>query len=128
MGQKVNPKSLRLGIIESWHSKWYADGREYAKKFHADIQLKKFLREKLKSAGVVKIEIPTLGNGIETELIDEISKAVIGERNPSIYGSDSRWHSSIYPIYQAERVIKGGFYSQDVVLSIVRPLFRFMRR
>ena len=57
MGQKVNPTSLRIGIIKSWHSKWYADKKDYAKKFHADLELNKFLRKKLKNAGVVKIEI-----------------------------------------------------------------------
>lgn len=57
MGQKVNPKSLRIGVTNSWSSKWFAGKKDYAKKFHADLELKKFLREKLKSAGVVTIEI-----------------------------------------------------------------------
>ncbi len=57
MGQKVNPKSLRIGIITSWHSKWFASRKNYAKKFHADLELKKVIRDKLKSAGITKIEI-----------------------------------------------------------------------
>lgn len=57
MGQKVNPKSLRIGVTNSWSSKWFANKKDYAKKFHADLALKKFLREKLKPAGVVTIEI-----------------------------------------------------------------------
>ena len=57
MGQKVNPKSLRLGVTTTWSSKWFADKKDFAKKFHADLKLKKFLRIKLKQAGVVNIEI-----------------------------------------------------------------------
>lgn len=57
MGQKVNPKSLRIGIIKTWDSKWYADKKNFAKKFHADLALKKFISEKLKNAGITKIEV-----------------------------------------------------------------------
>jgi small subunit ribosomal protein S3 len=57
MGQKVNPKSLRLGIIGTWDSKWYADKKNYSKLFHQDLALKEVIHEKLKSAGVTKIEI-----------------------------------------------------------------------
>ncbi len=57
MGQKVNPKSLRIGIINTWSSKWFANKKDYAKKLHADRELRTFLRDKLKTAGIVKIEI-----------------------------------------------------------------------
>lgn len=57
MGQKVNPKSLRLGIIETWDSKWFANRKNFAKYLHDDIALKKAIHEKLKTAGVTKIEI-----------------------------------------------------------------------
>jgi small subunit ribosomal protein S3 len=57
MGQKVNPKSLRIGIIKTWDSKWFATRKNYAKRFHADLALKEFVNKKLKSAGIIKIEI-----------------------------------------------------------------------
>ena len=57
MGQKVNPKSLRLGIINTWDSKWFATRRDFAKLFHEDLELKKVIRERLKNAAVTKIEI-----------------------------------------------------------------------
>lgn len=57
MGQKVNPKSLRIGIINTWDSKWFANKRDFAKLFHEDLQLKKVIRERLKNAAVMKIEI-----------------------------------------------------------------------
>ena len=37
MGQKVNPTGLRMGINQSWRSKWYVDPREYAATLHEDL-------------------------------------------------------------------------------------------
>lgn len=56
MGKKVSPISLRMGITRSWDSKWYA-GRDFKKKFLEDLEIRKFLEVKLKSAGIAKIEI-----------------------------------------------------------------------
>ncbi len=57
MGQKVNPKSLRLGIIQTWDSKWFANKRDFAKYLHADLELKKVIRERLKNAAVTRVEV-----------------------------------------------------------------------
>jgi small subunit ribosomal protein S3 len=57
MGQKVNPTSLRIGIIKTWDSRWFAARKNYAKRFHADLALRKFINNKLQSAGVIRIEI-----------------------------------------------------------------------
>lgn len=57
MGQKVNPIGLRLGINKTWDSRWFAAGDNYAKRLHEDLKLRKYLKEKLNSAGVSKIII-----------------------------------------------------------------------
>ncbi|MFN7454769.1 MAG: 30S ribosomal protein S3 [Pseudobdellovibrionaceae bacterium] len=57
MGQKVNPVGLRLGVIRTWDSRWYAKGQMYFENLHEDIKLRNYLRKKLKHAGVAKIEI-----------------------------------------------------------------------
>lgn len=57
MGQKVNPKSLRIGIINTWDSKWFANKRDFAKLFHADLELKRLIKERLKNAAITHIEI-----------------------------------------------------------------------
>ncbi len=57
MGQKVNPNSLRLGIITTWDSKWYANKRDFSKLFLADIELRKAINERLATADVTKVEI-----------------------------------------------------------------------
>ena len=56
MGQKVNPHGLRVGVIKDWDSKWYADA-EFADYLVEDYNIRKYLKKKLYSAGVSKIEI-----------------------------------------------------------------------
>lgn len=84
MGQKVNPKSLRIGIIKSWHSKWYAEGKDYAKKFHADLELRKFLRKKLKNAGIVKIEIERSAKKVVVNISASKPGLIIGRQGVAI--------------------------------------------
>lgn len=57
MGQKVNPKSLRIGIINTWDAKWFAPRRDFAKLLHEDLQLKKVIRGRLKNAAITNIDI-----------------------------------------------------------------------
>ena len=56
MGQKVNPHGLRVGIIKDWDSRWYAE-KDFADNLVEDYNIRKFLKKKLYSAGVSKIEI-----------------------------------------------------------------------
>lgn len=57
MGQKVNPKVIRLGITHDWDSKWYAGKANYSKLFHQDLAVEKLIKTKLEADGVSKIEI-----------------------------------------------------------------------
>ena len=56
MGQKVNPLGFRLGVIRTWDSRWYAKGKQYEVNFREDYKLRKFIKDKLKHAGVAKID------------------------------------------------------------------------
>ena len=48
MGQKVHPTGIRLGIASDWRSKWYAEGKDYAEFLHKDLEVRAFLKKKLK--------------------------------------------------------------------------------
>jgi small subunit ribosomal protein S3 len=56
MGQKVNPNGMRLGINKTWESRWYSK-KDYAKYLHEDIAMRNYLRHRLKSGEVAKLEI-----------------------------------------------------------------------
>ena len=55
MGQKVNPNGMRIGIVKTWDAKWYAD-KDYAANLHEDIKIRDYLKKKLLTAGISKIE------------------------------------------------------------------------
>ena len=55
MGQKVNPHGMRVGIIKDWNSKWYAEA-DFSDNLVEDYNIRKFLKKKLYSAGVSKID------------------------------------------------------------------------
>ena len=57
MGQKVNPVGLRLGINRTWDSRWYADSADYGRLLHEDLKIEKYIRQRLKQAGISKVII-----------------------------------------------------------------------
>lgn len=57
MGQKVNPFGFRLGPLYTWKSRWFADDNTYQEFVLQDFKLRKFLKERLKLAGINQVEI-----------------------------------------------------------------------
>ncbi|MDR1834765.1 MAG: 30S ribosomal protein S3 [Fusobacteriaceae bacterium] len=57
MGQKVDPRVMRLGITRTWDSNWYADKKEYANFFHEDIKIRDCVKKAYYHAGISKIKI-----------------------------------------------------------------------
>ena len=78
MGQKVNPKGLRLGIIRDWESKWYAD-KEYADYLLEDLEVRKYIENKLKDAAVSTIEIERAANRLNITVHTAKPGMVIGK-------------------------------------------------
>jgi small subunit ribosomal protein S3 len=62
MGQKVNPHGIRVGVIKDWDSKWYADKKNFGDTLVEDYNIRKFLKTRLYTAGVSKIEIERAAN------------------------------------------------------------------
>jgi len=78
VGQKVHPKSLRLGIIQSWESTWIADPKNYAKNVKEDSQIRSFLKKKLKAAAVSRIEIDRKAQRLIVRIITGRPGMVVG--------------------------------------------------
>lgn len=57
MGQKVHPTGIRLGISKDWFSTWYAGTRQYADNLLQDMRIRDFLKKRLSSASVSRIQI-----------------------------------------------------------------------
>jgi small subunit ribosomal protein S3 len=83
LGQKVNPIGLRLGIVKTWDSKWYAD-KEYAKYVYEDFRVRKFLKKKLYHAGISKIEIERFAKQIRIRVFASRPGIIIGKKGSEI--------------------------------------------
>jgi small subunit ribosomal protein S3 len=83
LGQKVNPIGLRLGIIRSWDSRWFAK-KEYANLVQEDSKIRKFLKEKLYHAGVSRIEIARAADRARIRIHTARPGIVIGKKGSEI--------------------------------------------
>ena len=83
MGQKVHPIGLRLGIIRSWDSKWFAK-KEYANLVYEDAEILKFLKEKLYHAGISRIEIARAADRARIRIHTARPGIVIGKKGAEI--------------------------------------------
>lgn len=84
MGQKVNPIGLRVGVIRTWDSRWYAKGNQYAENLHEDFKLRKYLQEKLKHAGVARIEMERAAKKVKIIISTARPGVVIGKKGAGI--------------------------------------------
>jgi len=103
MGQKVNPIGLRLGINQTWDSRWYADDT-YADVVHEDLKIREFLRKRLAQAGVSRIVIERPAKKARITIHTARPGVVIGKKGADI---------------EKLRLELGKITSSDVHLNIV---------
>lgn len=78
MGQKVHPKGLRLGIVKDWDGKWFANKKNFAGLLHEDVKIRKFIKGKLFTAGVPRIQIERAANRVRISIFAARPGIVIG--------------------------------------------------
>ena len=83
MGQKVNPHGLRVGVIKDWNSKWYAEA-DFADNLVEDNKIRTYLKKKLYSAGVSKIEIERASGRVKVIIYTAKPGVVIGKGGAEI--------------------------------------------
>ena len=83
MGQKVNPHGIRVGVIKDWNSRWYADDK-FADYLVEDHEIRKYLKKKLYSAGVSKIEIERAADRVKVIVFTAKPGVVIGKGGAEI--------------------------------------------
>lgn len=84
MGQKVNPKGLRLGIIRTWDSNWFANKHQYKKLLHEDIEIRKFTKEHFVEGYIAKVEILRDANKTSLVLYTSRPGSIIGRQGEGI--------------------------------------------
>ena len=83
MGQKTHPKLFRLGVIETWDSKWFAR-HDYPKLLHEDFRITSFLKKRLYHAGISRIEIERAANKAKINIHTARPGIVIGKKGAEI--------------------------------------------
>ncbi|WP_297519807.1 30S ribosomal protein S3 [uncultured Clostridium sp.] len=84
MGQKVNPHGLRVGIIQGWDAKWYADKKNFADNLVEDQTIRKFVKKELYTAGISKIEIERAAKRLKLNIYTAKPGVVIGKGGSGI--------------------------------------------
>ncbi len=84
MGQKVNPHGLRVGIIKDWDSRWYAEDHMFGDSLVEDYKIREYLKKKLFSAGIAKLEIEKKANTIKISIHTAKPGIIIGKKGEDI--------------------------------------------
>lgn len=77
MGQKVNPKGFRVGVIRDWDSRWYAR-KEYSDYLLEDYKIRKYLKQKLYASGISRVEIERAAGRVKVNIFTAKPGIVIG--------------------------------------------------
>jgi len=103
LGQKVHPKGLRLGIIKDWDGKWFSK-KNYAENIYQDYQIRNFLRDQLKHAGISTIEIERIADRVRISIHCARPGIVIGRKGVEVANLKNRM----------QKIVKG-----DLQLKII---------
>ncbi|MBR5266654.1 MAG: 30S ribosomal protein S3 [Lachnospiraceae bacterium] len=83
MGQKVNPHGMRVGVIKDWNSRWYAEA-DFADNLVEDNKIRTYVKKRLYSAGVSKIEIERASDRVKVIVHTAKPGVVIGKGGAEI--------------------------------------------
>ncbi len=84
MGQKVHPTGIRLGIAKDWNSTWYAEKGDYAEQLKGDLEVREYLRNRLKQAAVSRIQIERPAKSARITIHTARPGIVIGKKGEDI--------------------------------------------
>src|SRR5688572_4136676 len=125
MGQKTHPIGFRLGVIRSWQSKWYEE-KAYAAWLHEDIALRNYVKKKLASAGISRVDIERAANKVKLGIYTPRPGIVIGKKGAGIEGlkkelqalSKSEIFVNIHEVRKAE--IDATLVAENIAMQLVR--------
>jgi small subunit ribosomal protein S3 len=84
MGQKINPTGFRLAVTKNWTSRWYANNTDFAKMLKEDVDVRSYLKKKLKNASVSKVVIERPAKNARITIYSSRPGVVIGKKGEDI--------------------------------------------
>ena len=79
MGQKIDPRGFRVGVINDWNSKWYADKKHFGEYVVEDHKIREYIKKKLYVSGISKIEIERTSKFVKVNVYTAKPGLVIGK-------------------------------------------------
>jgi len=125
LGQKVNPIGLRLGIVKTWESRWFA-GKKYADYILEDYKIRKFIKDKLYHAGIAKVEIERSAKRVRLRIYTSRPGIVIGKKGGEISLLKKElekivFHEVLIDIQEVRKPeIDAQLVAENIALQIVR--------
>lgn len=84
MGQKTHPIGFRIGITKDWTSKWYAQKKDYPLILKEDLEIKKYIKERYKSAGISEVIIERMANKLKIKIYSSKPGIIIGRKGAEV--------------------------------------------
>ena len=84
MGQKTHPYGFRLVYNKTWHSRWYAQGKNYSDLLHQDLKLREELKKRLGHAGVAAIDIERAAERLRVTIHTSRPGIIIGRKGAEV--------------------------------------------
>lgn len=84
MGQKIHPTGFRLAVSRNWASRWYASNTQFAGMLKEDIEVREFLKKKLKNASVGRVVIERPAKNARITIYSSRPGVVIGKKGEDI--------------------------------------------
>ena len=84
MGQKINPTGFRLSVSRNWISRWYANNNDFANMLKEDVEVRNYLKKKLKNASVSKVLIERPAKNARITIFSSRPGVVIGKKGEDI--------------------------------------------
>jgi len=84
MGQKVHPFLLRVGYIKTWHSRWFANGRDFSRFILEDYKIRQFVKSKFKQASISKVVVERLAEKVKIRIYSARPGIIIGRHGADI--------------------------------------------
>ena len=114
MGQKSHPYGLRLGVIDDWQSKWYAESDKFADFLYEDIVLRRYLMKRFEHASLAKVGIERTVKKVNVNLFTARPGVVIGKKGEELdrlkselqYLTGKEIYISVHEIKRPEAAVK----------------------
>ncbi len=104
MGKKVNPKIFRISITKAWQSKWFGNGKKYARNVEQDVKIRKYFFKKLREAGVDRVEIERSTDKVDISIYTAKPGLIIGRGGVGVEELKKKIHSLFLKNYKPGNV------------------------